>query len=81
VLRLEQTGDYRFRQFGISTDLCSYSVGQAFHLVGVGISPKQVIAMDSKFLRHFTEWHSRHLLNHIKGLYDQAVADKFEVWE
>jgi hypothetical protein len=33
-----------------------------------------------KFLRHFVEWHSRDLSSHIKGLYDQAVADKFPRW-
>jgi hypothetical protein len=34
-----------------------------------------------KFLRHFVEWHSRDLSSHIKGLYDQAVADKFPRWK
>jgi len=29
-----------------------------------------------KFSRHFLEWHSRDLSSHIKGLYDQAIADK-----
>jgi hypothetical protein len=33
-----------------------------------------------KFGRHFAEWHSRDLSSHIKGLYDQAVADKFPKW-
>jgi len=31
--------------------------------------------------RHFAEWHSRDLSSHIKGLYDQAVADNFPKWE
>lgn len=34
-----------------------------------------------KFLRHFAEWHSRDLSSHIKGLYDQAVADNFPRWK
>jgi hypothetical protein len=34
-----------------------------------------------KFLRHFAEWHSRDLSSYIKGLYDQAVADKFPRWK
>src|SRR5262245_24467280 len=42
---------------------------------------KQAIATDSKFLRHFAEWHSRDLSSHIKGLYDQAIADKFPKWK
>jgi hypothetical protein len=33
-----------------------------------------------KFGRHFVEWHSRDLSSHIKGLYDQAIADKFPKW-
>jgi hypothetical protein len=33
---------------------------------------------DPNFRRHFAEWHSRDLSSHIKGLYDQAVADGFE---
>ena len=33
------------------------------------------------FLRHFAEWHSRNLSSHIKGLYDQAVADGFPRWK
>jgi HNH endonuclease len=36
--------------------------------------------MGHKFARHFVEWHSRDLSSHIKGLYDQAVADKFPKW-
>ena len=36
---------------------------------------------DPKFVRHFVEWHSRDLSSHIKGLYDQAVADKFPRWK
>jgi hypothetical protein len=38
------------------------------------------IRSGTKFLRHFAEWHSRDLSSHIKGLYDQAVADKFPKW-
>jgi|SRR6516165_6201759 hypothetical protein len=34
----------------------------------------------AKVLPHFVEWHSRDLSSHIKGLYDQAVADKFPKW-
>jgi hypothetical protein len=33
------------------------------------------------FCRHFAEWHSRDLSSHIKGLYDQAVADGFPMWK
>jgi hypothetical protein len=33
------------------------------------------------FLRHFAEWHSRDLSSHIKGLFDQAVADNFPRWK
>jgi hypothetical protein len=33
------------------------------------------------FCRHFPEWHSRDLSSHIKGLYDQAVADGFPRWK
>lgn len=36
---------------------------------------------DSSFRRHFEEWHSRNLSSHIKGLYDQAVADGFPRWK
>jgi HNH endonuclease len=36
--------------------------------------------MGDKFGRHFVEWHSRDLSSHIKGLYDQAIADKFPRW-
>ena len=35
------------------------------------------IQAEAKFLRHFVEWRSRDLSLHIKGLYDQAVADGF----
>jgi hypothetical protein len=38
------------------------------------------IGTDRAFLRHFAEWHSRNLSSHIKGLYDQAVADGFPRW-
>jgi hypothetical protein len=34
-----------------------------------------------KFGRHFVEWRSRDLSSHIRGLYDQAVADKFPSWK
>jgi hypothetical protein len=34
----------------------------------------------AQFGRHFVEWHSRDLSSHIKGLYDQAIADKFPKW-
>jgi hypothetical protein len=37
--------------------------------------------IDHAFLRHFAEWHSRDLSSHIKGLYDQAVADGFPKWK
>jgi hypothetical protein len=33
-----------------------------------------------QFCQHFVEWHSRDLSSHIKGLYDQALADKFPKW-
>jgi hypothetical protein len=36
--------------------------------------------MEHRFGRHFVEWHSRDLSSHIKGLYDQAIADKFPMW-
>jgi hypothetical protein len=42
---------------------------------------KDQIQADPKFLRRFAEWHSRDLSSHIKGLYDQAVADKFPRWK
>jgi CRISPR/Cas system Type II protein with McrA/HNH and RuvC-like nuclease domain len=42
---------------------------------------KEHIGTTPKFLRHFSEWHSRDLSSHIKGLYDQAVADKFPRWK
>jgi len=41
---------------------------------------KNAAWMNHKFGRHFAEWHSRDLSSHIKGLYDQAVADKFPKW-
>lgn len=34
----------------------------------------------ASFRRDFSEWHSRDLNSHIKGLYDQAIADRFPVW-
>jgi hypothetical protein len=42
---------------------------------------KKQIKIDQKFLRDFAGWHSRNLSSHIKGLYDQAVADKFPTWK
>jgi HNH endonuclease len=39
------------------------------------------IGTDPAFLRHFAEWHSRDLSSHIRGLYDQAVADGFPMWK
>jgi hypothetical protein len=33
------------------------------------------------FLRHFTEWRTRDLSSHIKGLYDQAAADGYPKWK
>lgn len=42
---------------------------------------KKHIHVDPAFLRHFTEWHSRDLSSHIKGLYDQALADGFPRWK
>jgi len=41
---------------------------------------KDQMWMGHKFGRHFVEWHSRDLSSHIKGLYDQAIADKFPKW-
>jgi hypothetical protein len=32
------------------------------------------------FLRHFSEWRSRDLTSHVRGLYDQAIADGFPHW-
>jgi hypothetical protein len=42
---------------------------------------KKHIHTDPAFLRHFVEWHSRDLSSHIKGLYDQAIADSFPSWK
>jgi hypothetical protein len=42
---------------------------------------KEYILTDTAFLRHFAEWHSRDLSSHVKGLYDQAVADNFPRWK
>ena len=39
------------------------------------------IHVDPAFLRHFAEWQTRDLSSHIKGLYDQAVADGFPRWK
>jgi hypothetical protein len=33
------------------------------------------------FFRHFSEWRSRDLPSHIRGLYDQATADGFPKWK
>jgi hypothetical protein len=37
--------------------------------------------IETAFFRHFSEWHSRDLSSHIRGLYDQAVADGFPEWK
>jgi hypothetical protein len=42
---------------------------------------KRYIQSSPTFFRHFVEWHSRDLSSHIRGLYDQAVADKFPMWK
>ena len=42
---------------------------------------KGQIHVDPAFRRHFAEWHSRDLLSHIKGLYDQAASDGFPMWK
>jgi hypothetical protein len=39
------------------------------------------IDVDRFFRRDFAEWHTRDLSSHVKGLYDQAVADGFPRWE
>jgi HNH endonuclease len=39
------------------------------------------VHVDTAFHRHFDEWRSRDLSSHIKGLYDQAVADGFPRWK
>ena len=36
---------------------------------------------EPRFFRHFEEWHSRDLPNHVRGLYDQAIADGFPKWK
>jgi HNH endonuclease len=41
---------------------------------------KRSIHVDAAFLRHFIEWHSRDPTSHVKGLYDQAIADNFPKW-
>jgi HNH endonuclease len=38
------------------------------------------IDADRFFRRDFAEWHTRDLSSHVKGLYDQAVADGFPRW-
>jgi hypothetical protein len=38
------------------------------------------INLDPRFFRHFEEWHSRDLSSHVRGLYDQAIADGFPNW-
>ena len=38
---------------------------------------RAMMALDSKFTRHFTEWQGGDLAGHIQSLYDQAVADQF----
>jgi hypothetical protein len=44
------------------------------------ISSRQIHS-DPRFFRHFEEWHSRDLSSHIRGLYDQAIADGFPKWK
>ena len=44
------------------------------------ISSRQIHS-DPRFFRHFEEWHSRDLPSHIRGLYDQAIADGFPKWK
>jgi hypothetical protein len=39
------------------------------------------IDVDRFFRRDFAEWHTRDLSSHVKGLYDQAVADGFPGWK
>jgi HNH endonuclease len=39
------------------------------------------IPVNPAFHRHFAEWRLRDLTSHMKGLYDQAVADNFPQWE
>jgi hypothetical protein len=39
------------------------------------------IDADRFFRRDFSEWHTRDLSSHVKGLYDQAVADGFPRWK
>jgi len=34
----------------------------------------------SSFIRHFEEWHTRSLSSYVRGLYDQAIADRFPKW-
>jgi hypothetical protein len=36
---------------------------------------------DPRFFRYFEEWHSRDLPSHIRGLYNQAIADRFPKWK
>jgi hypothetical protein len=38
------------------------------------------IDVDRFFRRDFAEWHTRDLSSHVRGLYDQAVADGFPRW-
>ena len=39
------------------------------------------IDADRFFRRDFAEWHTRDLSSHVKGLYDQAIADGFPRWK
>lgn len=39
------------------------------------------IDVDRFFRRDFAEWHTRDLSSHVKGLYDQALADGFPNWQ
>jgi hypothetical protein len=39
------------------------------------------IEADRRFRRDFAEWHTRDLPSHVRGLYDQALADGFPRWK
>ena len=53
---------------------------QKFRARGFGILvPRKNRYADRFFRRDFAEWHTRDLSSHVKGLYDQAVADVSEV--
>jgi hypothetical protein len=46
----------------------------------IALVSDQIAVSDSKFLRHFDEWHSRDLSAHLRSMYDQAVAEQYPVW-